>query len=572
MIWAKFGKFFPRIPLALKFSQSKSPEEGTFDCGLCAQSIVIDVRAVGTGINCPHCDGKITVPGFAKSDEVGVRMAQCASDDNMEKKGYGNQPAVSLPSPRKRGESPKAPAMADESARLPSYRFTSAVPDPVDSAAIVSAISRGEAEVLKSRKVGTRHVVFGCLFCAKPIEIKLRQQGKKFQCTECSGTMIAPDHDAGVEAQPVSGKGGIAGDQNINLPRVKTRALQKAGSRGDPLERPPGKGAMLHEARSEAVAPVTGVVAEQSVRHRLNDEREAKFVPRDAVEAAKGRQGQWDAPGSMVRRSGMGLKRLRFLALIIMAVSMVLIVVMSLKRSNVIEREALLAVNSRDQGVAGMTAVQKAISLSSEFSLLSTVNQRLKYVRHPNVSLRRMKKHYAAVLNNTVFPTLNVRSYQETEINGIRFARMTSIVDPGKRQREFFFELSDDGGLLLDWESAVGYCDVDAMEYSSDPAKGPVQMRLLVKPADYYAFEYQDADAFDCYEITDLTSRIRIHGYVESGSANALALHSLHPGGSDGQKGFVYCTLVLRAGEGVASGGARQVRIERFVKDSWLLP
>ncbi len=554
----------------MKFSQSNSPEEATFDCDLCGQEIAIDARAGGTEVSCPYCDGEIVVPDFQKSE-----------DNRGDIKKVPSTTQSALPSPRKEGESPKVPVLGEGTSELPSYRFTRASPSPVDSVAMVAAISRGELEILKSRKIGSRHVAFGCPFCAKPIEIKLKQQGKPLQCVECSGKMIAPDHDAGIEAQPVSGQGGVAGEKKINLPGIKTKSLQKTDHRRHPSTAAIGEGEGLEENITEESLPVTGKDGGRSSIHRLNNDRETKFVPRDAVEAAKGMEKQWDESWGMMiegqqqsqsAQRFLGRRRFRLFAMIIMIASMVLIVVMSLKRSNLMKGE--VGADGRGQGddFGLREPAQKAISLSGKFSLLSTVNQRLKYVRHPNSSLTRMKKYYAVVLNNTVFPALDFKSYQATKINGIRFARMTSIVDSEARQREFFFELPDDGELLLDWESAVGYCDVDIMEYSRDPVSGPVQMRVLVKPADYYAFEFANADAFDCYEITDLTSRVRIYGYVESVSAIAENLRKLHDNEREGQKGFVYCTLVLNASEAVDSRGAPQVRIKKMLKDSWLLP
>jgi predicted RNA-binding Zn-ribbon protein involved in translation (DUF1610 family) len=559
----------------LKFTQSKSWEEGTFDCGLCGQAIAIDVRAIGTEVSCPHCDGEIIVPGFVKSDDTGSGSKNKPIADHSASERSGDRPAVSsmsLPPPRKKGESPTVAALAEENQELPSYSFPGAASSSVEGAAIVPAICRGDVGIFKSRRIGNRHVAFGCPFCAKPIEIKLRQQGKQLQCVECSGTMIAPDLDTGEEVQTISGKGGIAGSQKVNLPGVKTPSLQKAESLRDPLSRPLVKSETRHENSPDGIAPVTVATGERSVRHRLNNDREAKLISPDIVEVGQGMENQWDTLDGRGEGSGNWMSRLRFIALIMMPVSMVLIVVMSLKRSNRMEEAAVSEGSSPGNGFDEKTPAQRAISLSSEFSLLSTVNQRLKYVRHPNASLSRMKKYYAAVPNNIVFPPLDVRSYQDEVIDGIRFARMTSIVEPGKRQREFFFELSEGGGLLLDWESATGYCDTDVMEYSSGTTTGPVQMRVMVKPSDYYAFEFADADAFDCYEITDLISSIRIYGYVESVSANGEALRGLHPGERQEQKGFVYCTLVLRASKGADSRGARQVRIDKMVKNNWLLP
>ena len=106
----------------MKFSQSNSAEEGTFDCGLCGQAIAIDVRAVGTGVSCPYCDGEIVVPGFVKAYHAEREAPdksiphQSVADDCPVKETAID---IALPSPRKSGELPKISAIADESKALP---------------------------------------------------------------------------------------------------------------------------------------------------------------------------------------------------------------------------------------------------------------------------------------------------------------------------------------------------------------------------------------------------------------------------------------------------------------------
>ncbi len=559
----------------MKFSQSNGPEEGTFDCCLCSQAIAIDVRAVGTEVSCPHCDGEIVVPGFVKAHHTEGEAPdksipdQSAADDFPVKETAIH---IALPPSRKPGESPKISAIADDSKALPSYSFTGATPSLVDSASIVSAISRGEVEILKSREMGNRHIVFGCPFCAKPIEIKRRQQGKRLQCGECSGMMIAPDHAAGVEVKPVSGQGGIAGGKEIKLPGVKTRSLQKAGFLKAAAESSVTQREKQHDNSPEEIIPKTVVADGKAVRHRLNNDREVKLIPWDLTESGENMRDAWKTHPGTERRTVRWLKRLRFFSLIIMIASMAVVVGVLIKRADTMKREAGLKGKVQGKGFVVSPAVQKAIDLSSGFSILATVNKRLGYVRHPDVSVRRMKHFYAGLVNNSVFPPLDVRSYQQTVINGIQFARMTSVIEAGKRQREFFFELNDDGSILLDWESAVGYCDVDVMEYSRDLSPGAVQMRVMVKPSNYYKFEFTDTDAYACYEITDLHSRIRIYGYAMRESVTGEALLGLHLGEQGEEAGFVYCTLMLRANRGADRNNARQVWIEEMVAPTWLLP
>jgi len=446
------------------------------------------------------------------------------------------------------------------------YRVTSVSPSPIDSVSLISAISRGQVGILKAQKVGRRRVIFGCPFCAKPIDIKLKQQGRELKCKECSGVMIAPDHDAGVEAKTVSGQGGVAGVNKVDLPDIKTGSPDKASSPNSQSVAKQSQGkARSSTDRSDHHRELS---AEQPLRYRLNNTREVRFVSRDAVRTDR----DVEDVDANSKGSFSVARKLRLFAVVIMSLSMLGIVAMSLRRKEVIKERAV----SQEQynnvsSLKERSGAKDAISLCSEFSLLTTVNQRLKYIRHPNEIINKMQRHYAGVLNSFVFPTLNVKSYQENVVNGIRFARMTSLAEEGERQREFFFEVTDTG-LLLDWESAVGFCDVDAMEYSAAPSLDPVQMRVLVKPANYFAFDFKDADRFDCYEITDLTSRIRIHGYVETGSAHAQDMRGLHPGEGKGAKGFVYCTLLIRAHESAANRNDLQVTIENLVQDSWLLP
>ena len=443
----------------MKSSQSSNPGEGIFNCGRCDQSIAIDLRAAGMEVDCPHCEDKIVIPSFTEASEALSGSVDVSGDMEMSSTvDHSSMTGSLLPAPRKKGELPRVPVPDEKSAGHSDYRVTSSSSIPIDSVSLISAITRGEVGILKAQKVGRRRVMFGCPFCAKPIDIKLKQQGRELKCKECSGVMIAPDHDAGVEAKTVSGQGGVAGVNKADLPDVKTSSSDTAFS--------PNSQSLAKQSQVKAGSSTDRSdhdrkpSAEQSVRYRLNNTREVRLFPRDAVGTDR------DVEDVDARNKGGGsiARKLRLLAVVIMSLSMLGIVAMSLMRQEGNNERAV----SRKQynnvsNLKERSGAKDAISLCSEFSLLTTVNQRLKYIRHPTESINRMQRHYAGVLNSSVFPPLNVKSYQENLVNGIRFARMTSLAKEGERQREFFFEVTDTG-LLLDWESAVGFCDVDAME------------------------------------------------------------------------------------------------------------
>ena len=118
-----------------------------------------------------------------------------------------------IPLRREEGHDPKS--FTDNSDQNSTRKIDAGVEIPQSDEEIVAAISRGDLEIFSARKIAGGKIVFGCPFCSRPIELKLRFEGKETVCAHCSGKLIAPELSSDNAAVPLSGSGGMAGAQSV---------------------------------------------------------------------------------------------------------------------------------------------------------------------------------------------------------------------------------------------------------------------------------------------------------------------------------------------------------------------
>ena len=307
--------------------------------------------------------------------------------------------------------------------------------------------------------------------------------------------------------------------------------------------------------------------------HRLNDGKVVKLVPRDEAEAGFDLEHAWETypdahPGA--RAWGKRLKRLAIVGMLaVMAAAVAASVVWIIKS----KQEAGPAVAGNGDSAPDESPARRAMRLCQEFSNAVTIRERLKFVRNPTGVSPRMQRYYALPSSGPLLPQPDPLTYLEAEVDGVRFARIESSAGGDGGAQVLFFEIADDGSLALDWESAVAFCDMRLGDFGTAPPPRPAQMRVLVRPSDYYNFEFSDANAFVCYEITDARQNAKLFGYALRDSAVAKALAGLASVGlEDGGSAAVSCTLLLRAVETPKRRDPPQVWIEEFVAEGWLIP
>lgn len=423
--------------------------------------------------------------------------------------------------------------------------------NPEQEAAILGAIARGEIEILKARRQG-RGIVFGCPFCAKPMEIKSRQQGEELTCAECSGKLIAPDLDKEIEAEALSGLGGTAGESRVVLPQKRPG-------------KPPAKAAGSGDDDGEAPA------FDKRADHRLNDSKVTTLVPRDEAEAGFDVEDAWKSYGDnqpKLKRTGRRLKRLGIFLMI------GLIAAATAASLFWLNRDPGSGAGAGGQSEEDKTPARKAIDVLDSLRSAITVKERMELVRNPEEAAPRMRRYYSRFVVDAEIPPMDALSYIESEVRGVKLARLTSIIRPGAPVRNYFFELMEDGRVLLDWESAVGYGDMDIIELGNSTPQRPLEMRLQIRPADYYNHEFGNAATHACFQMTDLRGRLEIYGYAMIGGEVEKFLTETHASvaGND-PKAYVNATLVISLPDGHKRRNPMQMRIDSLADaDGWLKP
>ena len=80
------------------------------------------------------------------------------------------------------------------------------------------------------------------------------------------------------------------------------------------------------------------------------------------------------------------------------------------------------------------------------------------------------------------------------------------------------------GGLRLDWESFVGYCETPMAEFRSARPTKPLVFRVMVETDDYYNFEFDDPARFLSLRLHSPNGEDYVHGFCQRGTKDAARM------------------------------------------------
>ncbi len=131
-----------------------------------------------------------------------------------------------------------------------------------------------------------------------------------------------------------------------------------------------------------------------------------------------------------------------------------------------------------------------------------------------------------------------------------------------------------DGRYLIDWESFSGWGERTWDAFMTERPKVPVLMRVVVKlgpTTDYFGQDFTDAEAYQCYQLSDAAADHVLSGYVvKNGPVDAALQQALIVPGERSRKALV-CHAVVRLRYPEGSTNSRQVEIVEFVEKGWML-
>jgi predicted RNA-binding Zn-ribbon protein involved in translation (DUF1610 family) len=247
--------------------------------------------------------------------------------------------------------------------------------------------------------------------------------------------------------------------------------------------------------------------------HRLNPDLKPKLQPIEEMRSEPEFGKNWaESESKYVGNTGI-IRKLRALLkplLIIAAIGGMLYLLFGLK----------LKSDTKEAGAKPRTELQAesaaAIKNLQEYEKFTEVKQRSLYVRHKEETLPRMNKYFSTRGITPPVPDPRPYTAKMVMIDGLEFLQFDSALR--NKPMFIFFEKTETGDFLVDWESLVVYGDTDWNTYVYTEPADAQSFRLYAHWEDYYNHEFSDNTTHKCIALNHIESTEQIYAYVEIGS------------------------------------------------------
>lgn len=165
------------------------------------------------------------------------------------------------------------------------------------------------------------------------------------------------------------------------------------------------------------------------------------------------------------------------------------------------------------------------------------------------------------------------------EYGGSRFLDVAyrSATSPAGAVRAAF-RRSDQGLVLLDWESFVGYGSVDWADFKKQRPTTPVILRAYASVDDYYNYEFADAKKFLSVRLRSPDGQHLVNGFCERGTGVATEIGTrlstvfplYEPSAAAG--GRTWAPLIVRMRFPANAASDHCVELLEMVHGQWLAP
>lgn len=122
----------------------------------------------------------------------------------------------------------------------------------------------------------------------------------------------------------------------------------------------------------------------------------------------------------------------------------------------------------------------------------------------------------------------------------------------------------ENGKMVIDWESFVGYSEMSLSEFINNKPKGPTMFRLHARPDDYFNFQFNEKE-HRCLYLRNPTDTESVYGYIKKGEPVDDKLSRIAESG----KSINFIIVNLQHPD--KPGGKNQVIINDIIASGWLL-
>ena len=209
-------------------------------------------------------------------------------------------------------------------------------------------------------------------------------------------------------------------------------------------------------------------------------------------------------------------------------------------------------------------AIEKTIR---QFFVATTIEDRLKLVRHPERVKALMENYYGA----QNFPLVSEPLDAIVSLHPITLERsaafwMGSVSFKNSKQQDLILEILESGEVKIDWETLICYQPMKWEEFIKQRPEGKSNdFRVYIEPDNLFSHEFADSSRWNCFLISTLHSDEIVYGYSEVDSPISKDILS-QIAQNQGQR----VSLILRLGipEGLKS--RQGTIIEKVVSNNWI--
>jgi hypothetical protein len=449
-------------------------------------------------------------------------------------------------------------------------------------------------------------------------------------CGGCNQEVIAPDPGKGIQAQLANNDGQDAQRQRTVIParrqvenappadeqeagRTKRQPVQlpparetvapaaeRQGKRLPEIEPipargdvematslkkgPPARQKVLPQEQAAAAAefgdenPMPLAPSGEMVKplQRLSPERSPNFTPKHEADLSAEAMGNWGGDSS--ESNSPAFRRTLTLAIITLLAGAILVTGFML-RSYFSPRDHAAATPEENP----TKNVELGKETLSRFFNAKTVEEMAKEVRHPEMTLPRMKSFYAqgGIPRQKAEFTIDWREQDNWARGGVDFIFTTLRID-GSKEMAASLEIPKDGSALkLDWESFVAWSEVPWSEFLKTTSEKSGDFRVTITPIDYYNGFYSDRTKYHAFLVKDAGNFGTCYAYCDVNSALGIRLHEcvrearksgqvITPTGAEVEQGLA--RVILRLHFLPEGKKFNQAAIDALVWSDWLVP
>ncbi len=601
-------------------------------CPNCQTGLLVDEQNAGHDVLCPGCHVRLTLPQELTGATLPV--VKSTGEADLSKKNhplYRTGHLAAMPAEPDPAAGPPLPRPA----HLPDHRGLS----PEEELRRLAALT-AEPASYDLHNVDTKGgTAFPCPGCHRPVWIGPQEWGQAVTCEGCAQEVVAPDPSRGIPARltnleaspelrrktvlpgrrqvedlavgehPAAGRpkrqGGQLPPARESSPEPSALAADRARTRAPGIEPIPARGDVdmsavvrkgppagkrtatspLEQAAAAAVFedhagtrdPAPGAPPQVKVHHRINPERTPSFTPKHDIDLSIETTGEWG--GGAPQENSIAFRRILTLAVITLLISAIALTAYLLRST--FAPPDLSADNGGEQE-SPVQSAELATATMDRFFRATTVENLAREVRHPEITLPRMKAWYArnAITPRKVDYTDEWFEQDNYAGKGVNFIRTTIKLD-SLDNRQIFLEIPRDGSdPKIDWEHFTGWSEKTWIEFLKSTSIQSGEFRVSITPTDYYNGPFVDRSRYLAFTVKDRDNTGSCTAYCEAGTnlGNLLlknirearqmnTAESVDPVTSEGVARVILRLRYLPEGQKF-----NQATIDALVWDAWLEP